>query len=29
MVVKPKHDLDYSDIDELDEVDEYQQLALV
>jgi hypothetical protein len=26
---KPTHDLDYSDIDELDEVDEYQQLALI
>jgi hypothetical protein len=29
MVEKPKHDLDYSDIDELDEIDEYRQLALV
>lgn len=26
---KVKHDLDYSDIDELDEIDEYRQLALI
>lgn len=28
-MTEKKHDLDYSDVDELDEIDEYRQLALV